>query len=135
MVVVAVAASLAAIAVEMAAARGAATRAAWPHLLFALGTVAASWVLVPTLFTLNYASRYYLQGGQGFGFPGSSEGFHPDDADFAYVAFTIAVAAQTSDVTVTTRPMRRLVLVHSVLSFAFNTMILALAINLAAGLV
>lgn len=134
-VMVAVAASLAAIAVEMAAARGASDRAAWPHLLFALATVAASWVLVPTLFTLNYASRYYLQGSQGFGFPGGYDAFRPDYADFAYVAFTIAVAAQTSDVTITTRPMRRLVLAHSVLSFAFNTTILALAINLAAGLV
>lgn len=134
-VMVAVTASLAAIAVEMAAARGVGSRAAWPHVLFALATVAASWVLVPTLFTLDYASRYYLQGSQGFGFPGAGDGFRPDYADFAYVAFTIAVAAQTSDVTITTRPMRRLVLVHSVLSFAFNTTILALAINLAAGLV
>lgn len=133
--VVAVSASLAAIAVEMSAARGAGNHGAWAHLLFALVTVAASWVLVPTLFTLNYASRYYLQGGQGFAFPGSDDSFRPDYADFAYVAFTIAVAAQTSDVTITTRPMRRLVLVQSVLSFAFNTTILALAINLAAGLV
>lgn len=55
--------------------------------------------------------------------------------DFACVAFTTAVAAPTSDVSVTTRPMRRLVLVQSVLAFAFNTTVLALAIKLAAGLV
>lgn len=134
-VVLAVIASLAAIAVEMAAAKGAAGRTALPHVLFALITVAGSWVLVPTLFTLNYASLYYLPGGQGLAFPGAAADFQPDYADFAYVAFTIAVAAQTSDVTVTTRPMRRLVLVQSVLAFAFNTTVLALAINLAAGLV
>lgn len=134
-VVIAVIVSLAAIALELSAAKGGASRTALPNLLFALCTVAGSWVLVPTLFTLNYASLYYLPGGHGLGFPGAVADFEPDYADFAYVAFTIAVAAQTSDVSVTSRPMRRLVLVQSVLSFAFNTTVLALAINLAAGLV
>lgn len=133
-VVIAAAASLVAITVELSAAKSAGTRTAWPHLLFVLGTVIGSWVLLPTLFTLNYASLYYLPGGEGLGFPASADDFQPDYADFAYVAFTIAVASQTSDVTITTRPMRRLVLVQSVLSFAFNTTILALAINLAASM-
>jgi uncharacterized membrane protein len=134
-VVIAVIMSLAAIALELSAAKGGAGRTALPHVLFAMSTVAGSWVLVPTLFTLNYASLYYLPGGHGLTFPGAAADFQPDYADFAYFAFTIAVAAQTSDVTVTTRPMRRLVLVQSVLSFAFNTTVLALAVNLAAGLV
>ena len=59
--------------------------------------------------------------------------FEPDHTDFLYFSFTIAVTAQTSDVGVTTRPMRRLVLAQSVLSFVFNTTILAFSINAAAS--
>ena len=61
-------------------------------------------------------------------------GFEPGYSDFFYFSFTIAVASQTSDVTVTTRAMRRLVLLQAVLSFIFNTMILAFSINMAASL-
>ena len=134
-VVLAAMISVAAVVVELSAAKGTAARTALPHVLFAFSTVAGSWVLLPTLFTLNYASLYYLPAhAGGLGFPGAAENFQPDYSDFAYFAFTIAVASQTSDVTVSSRPMRRLVLVQSVVSFAFNTTILALTINLAAGL-
>jgi len=127
--------SMVAIVVELSVVKGTAARAALPHVLFALSTVAGSWVLLPTLFTLNYASLFYLpKRGGGLKFPGEGPDFHPDYSDFAYFAFTIAVASQTSDVVVTSRSMRRLVLVQSVLSFVFNTTILALTINLAAGL-
>ena len=67
-------------------------------------------------------------------FPEPDEGFRPDYADFLYFSFTIAVASQTADVSITNRPMRRLVLLQSVLSFAFNTTILAFTINIAASL-
>ena len=63
-----------------------------------------------------------------------STDFEPDYSDFLYFSFTIAVASQTSDVTVTTRAMRRLVLLQAVLSFIFNTTILAFSINIAASL-
>ena len=93
-----------------------------------------SWLLLPTLFALTYASAYYgpipIAGSP---FPARRASFEPDHTDFLYFSFTIAVTAQTSDVAVTTREMRRLVLCQSVLSFVFNTTILAFAINAAAG--
>jgi uncharacterized membrane protein len=66
-------------------------------------------------------------------FPGSEPGFEPDHTDFLYFSFTIAVTAQTSDVGVTTRAMRMLVLAQSILSFVFNTTILAFSVNAAAS--
>jgi uncharacterized membrane protein len=84
---------------------------------------------------MNYGSLYYRsEHGGGLQFPGSDKQFRPDYADFLYFSFTIAVASQTADVTISTRPMRRLVLLQSVLSFAFNTTILAFTINIAASL-
>jgi uncharacterized membrane protein len=134
-VVVAAVASIVAIVIELAAAKGPGAHHALPHALFALVTVTGSWLLLPTLFSLNYASLYYrTQRGGGLGFPEPDLTFKPDYADFMYFSFTIAVACQTADVTITSRSMRRLVLLHSVLSFAFNTTILAFTINIAAGL-
>jgi len=104
------------------------------HVLLALSTVVCSWTLLPTLFTLNYASLYFTQPGGGLRFPDDHAGGPPDYADFAYFAFTIAVASQTADVSITTRPMRRLALAQSLLSFLFNTTILALMINITASL-
>jgi uncharacterized membrane protein len=105
------------------------------HVLFALATVAGSWLLLPTLFTLTYASVFYRTAqGSGLKFPDDSGALRPDYADFLYFAFTIAVAAQTSDISVSTRDMRRLVLLQSVLAFVFNTAILAFTINIAASL-
>jgi uncharacterized membrane protein len=133
-VVAAALASVAAIVVELAAAKAAAG-AIWPHLLFALTTVVGSWLLLPVLFALDYASRYYRpEVPGGLAFPGADGHFHPDYTDFLYFSFTIAVASQTSDVTITSRPLRQLALLQSILSFAFNTAILALTINIAASL-
>ena len=127
-------ASIVAIVLELAAAKAGA-RHAVPHALFALVTVAGAWILLPILFTLDYARLFYRVGsGEGLQFPGADKTFKPDYADFLYFAFTIAVALQTSDVTVTTRPMRRLVLLQSLLAFVFNTTILAFTINIAASL-
>ncbi|MFV0279746.1 MAG: DUF1345 domain-containing protein [Rhodoblastus sp.] len=67
----------------------------------------------------------------GLIFPGTAQ---PNYIDFAYFSYTIGVASQTSDVAVSSRAMRGIVLVHSVFAFFFNTTILALTINLAAGL-
>lgn len=128
--------SLGAVVVELSAAKAAGDALhAWPHIGIALSTVVGSWLLLPILFSLSYASSYHADtGGTGLGFPHAESDFEPAYIDFLYFAFTIAVASQTSDVTVTTRPMRRLVLTQAVLSFVFNTMILAFSINMAAGL-
>jgi uncharacterized membrane protein len=103
-------------------------------------TIVCSWFLTHTTFALHYAHRYY--GGEkeepvgevnkGFTFPDNER---PAYLDFVYVAFVIGMTAQVSDVEVTTRSMRNLVLRHSVLSFWFYAGILALAINLVSGLI
>jgi uncharacterized membrane protein len=135
LVIVAAIVSIVAIVFELAAAKQPGAHHALPHVLFALATVAGAWVLLPTLFALNYASLYYRsEHGGGLNFPEAGARFRPDYADFLYFSFTIAVASQTADVTISTRPMRRLVLLQAVLSFVFNTTILAFTINIAASL-
>jgi uncharacterized membrane protein len=101
-------------------------------------TVVASWTLAHTTFALHYAHHYYgdrpAPGAErdrgGLAFPGEEP---PDYWDFFYFSFVIGMTCQVSDVQVTSRPMRRLTLMHGVLSFFFNTVILALAVNLLAG--
>lgn len=127
--------SLLGIVVELSAAKAAGAPNALPHVLFALVTVIGSWLLLPSVFALTYASLYYrAPHGSGLQFPGADEGFKPDYGDFLYFSATIAVASQTADVTVVTAPMRRLVLLQSVMSFGFNTAILAFSVNIAAGM-
>lgn len=134
-VVGAAVASVVAIAIELAAVKVHGARAAWEHLLFAASTIVGSWLLLPVLFALDYASRYFDSTPPGgLAFPGADEHFRPDYLDFLYFAMTIAVASQTADVAITSRPLRRLVLVQSVLSFAFNAAILAMTVNIAASL-
>ncbi len=120
---------------ELMAAKGPNAAEALPHVMFALATVIGSWLLVPTMFALTYASEYHrAREGNGLNFPHEGDAFKPDYADFLYFSFTIAVAAQTADVSISTQRMRRWVLLQSVLAFAFNTAILAFTINIAAGL-
>jgi uncharacterized membrane protein len=95
-------------------------------------SVVLSWCLVHTLFTLRYAHFYYGAGEShgthhgGLEFPGDHL---PDYMDFAYYSFVVGMTAQVSDVQVTSRRLRRLTLLHGLISFAFNTIILALTIN------
>lgn len=127
--------SLLGIVVELSAAKGQGAPHGWPHVLFALSTVVGSWLLLPTEFALTYASRYYRSPqGSGLQFPQADAGFKPDYGDFLYFAVTIAVASQTADVSVVTAPMRRLVMLQSLLSFGFNTAILAFTVNIAASM-
>jgi uncharacterized membrane protein len=87
------------------------------------------------MFALTYASLYFrVAHGSGLKFPEADPDFRPDFSDFLYFSFTIAVAFQTADISVTTQPMRRLVLLQSILSFGFNTAILAFTINIAASM-
>ena len=136
-VVLAALASFAAIVLELAATKvGGGGPHALPRVALTLITVTGSWLLLPTLFMLNYATLYYAQErGVGLHFPpDADQDPRPTYADFAYFSFTIAVALQTADVAITTTRMRQLVLAHSVLSFVFNTTVLALLVNIAAGL-
>lgn len=127
--------SLAGIVVELSAAKVPGAPHALSHIVFALATVAGSWLLVPTMFALTYASLYFRTAhGSGLQFPDVDVNFKPDYLDFLYFSFTIAVASQTADVSVSTQSMRRLVLVQSILSFGFNTAILAFTINIAASM-
>jgi uncharacterized membrane protein len=129
-------ASLGAIGLELAQLHaGFKAREAWPHLLLAIATVSGSWMLLPVEFALAYASLYHRgkDSPHGLEFPGSQD--DPDYLDFMYFSVTLAATSQTSDVAVSARPMRRLVLLHALLSFVFNTSVLALTINILAGLI
>jgi uncharacterized membrane protein len=133
-VVLAAMMSVVAVVFELISAKAAGPSHMLAPLFLAFLTVVGSWLLLPTLFGLTYASAYYgAEPDNGLAFPGSAKDFEPDHTDFLYFSFTIAVTAQTSDVGVTTRAMRQLVLLQSVLSFVFNTTILAFSINAAAG--
>ena len=98
-------------------------------------SVLVAWSLTHTSYTLRYAHLYYRDDGEGEGglvFPGERR---PDDFDFAYFAYTVGMCFQVSDVVVTSAQIRRAVLGHAVLSFTYNTVILALALNLFFGFV
>ena len=97
----------------------------------ALGVVSA-WGVLHTSYALHYAYLYYRSEGSagGLAFPGEQS---PDQLDFAYFAFTIGTSFAVSDVEVTARAIRRAVLGHQILSFFFNTSILALVVNLVIG--
>ena len=139
-VIAAACTSLFTVAFLLGTAKGLHGRALTGHILLAAGTVACSWFLVHTVFTMHYAHSYYSQAkngggpekGHGLQFPGSRE---PDFLDFAYFSFVIGMTFQVSDVQISSRRLRRLALVHGMLSFAFSTVILAFAINLVSGLV
>lgn len=106
-----------------------------------VATILMSWFLVHIVFTMHYAHAYYgpspdegdadgLVG--GLDFPGENE---PDYWDFMYFSFVVGMTCQVSDVQVTDRAMRQLTLAHGIVSFFFNTIILALTINIVASLI
>ncbi len=94
-----------------------------------------SWLVTHAVFALRYAHEYYearADGARGgLDFPGKQL---PDYLDFLYLAIVIGMTFQVSDVQVTDRYLRQLVMVHGLLSFLFNTIIVALTVNLVAGL-
>jgi uncharacterized membrane protein len=92
-----------------------------------------SWCLVHTVFVFHYARMYYknIGKGEGLDFPGDEE---PDYLDFAYFSFVIGCTFQVSDVEITSRVIRRIVLFHGILAFLLNTFVVALTINIIAGL-
>ncbi len=104
------------------------------HLALAAGTLLSSWLLVPTIFTSQYADLFYSAdaGRRPLQFPRTEM---PVFWDFAYFSFTISCACQTSDVSTMDAPIRRVVLAHTLVSFLFNAAILGFAINVGAGLI
>ena len=135
-VVFAAVASVFAVGAELGTAKGLDRAYLAGHILFSLLAIFTSWSLVHTVFTLRYAHVYYDtpdsdEAHGGLSFP---EEDRPDYLDFAYFSFTIGMCFQTSDVSITSRRLRRLALVHSVISFGFNLAILGLSINMVSGL-
>lgn len=108
------------------------------HRAISLLGIALSWNLLHTLFTVHYAHRYYTDPDAapdaqigGLDFPGEKR---PDYLDFAYFSFIIGMTFQVSDVSISARPLRRFVLLHSLLSFVFNTIVVALTISVLSNL-
>ncbi|QQD13053.1 DUF1345 domain-containing protein [Sphingobacterium sp. UDSM-2020] len=94
----------------------------------------SSWFLVHTTYVFHYAHLYYADGatGKGLDFPGDEK---PDYMDFAYFSFVLGCTFQVSDIEVSSRKIRRVVLFHGLLAFALNTFVVALTINIISGLI
>jgi len=115
---------------------------ALPHVALAGLTVVASWFLVHTVLALHYTHVCYNDASEagGRGQHGACLGvtfpdeLKPDFLDFAYFSFVIGMTCQVSDVVITSRRVRRIALLHGMLSFGFNTVVLALTLNLASAL-
>jgi uncharacterized membrane protein len=122
-------ASIAAIVFEL----GASHRSA-PQLALATVTIALSWATVHTTFALHYAHDYY-RGAKpgGLQFPSGDQHDHADYWDFVYFSFVIGMTAQVSDVGITDKTIRRTATAHGIISFVFNTALLALMVNIAAS--
>jgi uncharacterized membrane protein len=134
LVVACVIASLAAIAGELVVAKDVPGGMKSVHVALAALTVLSSWAFMHLIFALHYAHDFYAAIAQkrqpGLQFPGEDK---PDYGDFFYFAAIIGTSAQTADVALVTTRMRRLGSVHCILSFFFNTIVLALTINIAAS--
>jgi uncharacterized membrane protein len=108
------------------------------HIILTLVTIVVSWLLIHIMFALHYAHLYYQPKSDrasppdALDFPGEKQ---PDYWDFLYFSLGIGMTCQVSDVPINSRLLRRLVLIHEVLTFFFNTVILALAINIVASLI
>lgn len=114
------------------------------HVLLGMASVIVSWILVHTIFTLRYAHMFYTTDADGdnktkplggLEFPNNEKGFEPDYLDFVYFSFVIGMTFQVSDIEISSRQIRRVAWIHGMISFAFNTAIVALSINVISGLV
>jgi uncharacterized membrane protein len=110
----------------------------WLETTIYIAGVTFSWILLHILFTSRYAHLYYgdhatkkNEIAKGLEIPGNDA---PDYMDFAYFAFVIGMTFQVSDIQITSRQIRRVVLLHGLLSFIFNTVIVALTINVVVNL-
>ena len=122
-------ASLGAIVFELGASKGNPA-----GLILAVVTIVLSWVVVHTAFALHYAHDFYRgKTPGGLQFPSGDTREDADYWDFVYFSFVIGMTAQVSDVGITDRIIRRTATVHGIISFVFNTALLALMVNIAAS--
>jgi len=132
-----VAFSFVALTTELADAKDARTFARGAHVGLVAGTLLLSWLVTHVVFAFRYAHEYYatppgatkVEG--GLAFPSDDM---PDYWDFVYFALVIGMTFQVSDVQITSRKLRRLALLHGLIGFLFNTIIVALTVNIAASL-
>lgn len=109
------------------------------QLALSIVSILSSWFLTHTMFALHYTACYYrvdhsnpeLKYAGGIELPGGEQ---PDFLDFLYFSFTIGMTSQTSDISITTPPMRRLSLGHGIVSFFFYSVIIALSVGIVGGL-
>lgn len=111
----------------------------WLRPALALASVPLGWAMIHTVMAFHYASLWYARGPDGrekrnLGFPGLAPDQDAMIWDFLYYSFTLGMAAQTADVTTLDTRVRRITLIHSVLSFYYNTVLLALGLNAAMAL-
>lgn len=138
---VAAVASLASVVIELSRVKSASGSDFAFYIGLSVTTIFVSWSFIQVIFTEHYAHEYYMETNdgrrrgntQGFGlaFPDQRK---PDYIDFLYFTVTIGVANQTADIAIRSRPMRILVLIHSVISYFFNATILALSINIVSSI-
>jgi len=139
-VITAATASLLAVGLLLGSAKDLPPTALAEHIALSVSAVVISWLLVHTVFTLRYAHFYFYDARDverrevagGLIFPGKGS---PCYMDFAYFSFVIGMTCQVSDVQISSTKIRRLALLHGLISFAFNTAILAMFVNIIAGLV
>lgn len=110
----------------------------WLAIPVSIGGMLSSWAMVHTMYSFHYAHRYYdndetdaSRPSGGLEFPGDDK---PDYVDFAYFSFVIGCTFQVSDVEISSKAIRRIALVHGLLSFLLNTFVIALTINFVASL-
>jgi len=122
-------ASIAAIVFELGASKRGAS-----ELTLAVATIVLSWAAVHTTFALHYAHDYY-RGAKpgGLQFPSGDKNDPADYWDFVYFSFVIGMTAQVSDVGITDKTIRRTATAHGIVSFVFNTALVALMVNIAAS--
>lgn len=135
LILLAVFSSFAGIVDLLGAAKAASNEGKLLYVALAAATILVSWTVTQVTFTLHYTHEYYvferLSGRDALAFPASS---NPDYWDFFYFATSFGAASQTSDVAIVSKSTRRLATLHAIVSFFFNTIILASTINLAASL-
>jgi uncharacterized membrane protein len=122
-------ASLGAIVFELGASKGNPA-----GMILAVVTIVLSWAIVHTAFALHYAHDFYRgKRPGGLQFPSGDAHVEADYWDFVYFSFVIGMTAQVSDVGITDKIIRRTATVHGIISFVFNTALLALMVNIAAS--
>jgi uncharacterized membrane protein len=131
--------SLVAILLLLKSTKGASDDKVAGYIILAMTAVVVSWWMVHTVFTMRYAHLYYDNSKDkkgpigGLEFPGDDK--TPDYLDFVYFSFVVGMTFQVSDVEISSKNIRRLAWAHGLISFAFNTAIVALSINVISGLV